>query len=81
MEWYIPMTIIPGIGLLILSTSNIMLSLNNEITQLNNQRDKRIDIIVKLKLAQLKKTKYHNCFPVHRSFVLPFIWNHKINVR
>ncbi len=49
------MTIIPGIGLLILSTSNIMLSLNNEISQLNSQRDKRLDIIIRLKLAQLKR--------------------------
>lgn len=55
MQWYIPMTIIPGIGLLILSTSNIMLSLNNEISQLNSQRDKRLDIIIRLKLAQLKR--------------------------
>ena len=53
MEWYIPMTIIPGIGLIILSTSNIMLALNNEITQLNKEEKNRE--IIKLKLSQLKR--------------------------
>ncbi len=53
MEWYIPMTIIPGIGLIILSTSNIMLALNNEITQLCKEEKKRA--IIQLKLAQLKR--------------------------
>lgn len=53
MEWYLPMTIIPGIGLIILSTSNLMLTLNAEITQLvNNQTASRE--VVKLKLTQLK---------------------------
>tara|TARA_B100000809_G_C14981592_1_gene474721 strand:+ start:70 stop:435 length:366 start_codon:yes stop_codon:yes gene_type:complete len=54
MKWYLPMTIIPGIGLIILSTTNSMLALNNEISQLNNQENKKIEII-KLKLLQLKK--------------------------
>jgi len=53
MEWYVPMTIIPGIGLIILSTSNIMLSLNNEIGVLENKEAKDVTII-KVKLSQLK---------------------------
>ena len=54
MEWYIPMTIIPGIGLIILSTTNIILALNNEISNLENE--KRINVsIIKSKLSQLKK--------------------------
>ena len=53
MEWYIPMTIIPGIGLIILSTSNIMLALNNEISKLEEAQREKIEII-KSKLSQLK---------------------------
>lgn len=34
MEWYIPITILPGISLLILSTTNQMLSLSMEIRDL-----------------------------------------------
>ena len=54
MEWYFPMTIIPGIGILILSTSNIMLTLNNEISVLKKE-DKDYSTILVLKLAQLKR--------------------------
>ncbi len=54
MEWYLPMTIIPGIGLLILSTSNIMLALNSEINELEMESTQNIEII-RLKLAQLKR--------------------------
>jgi len=53
MDWYLPMTIIPGVGLIILSTSNIMLALNSEITQLNN--DVKNSEIIELKLSQLKR--------------------------
>jgi hypothetical protein len=54
MEWYMPLTIIPGIGLIILSTSNIMLTLNSEITELENMECENTPII-KDKLAQLKR--------------------------
>ncbi|OYT12345.1 MAG: hypothetical protein B6I18_00840 [Bacteroidetes bacterium 4572_112] len=53
MEWYIPITIIPGIGLIITSTSNIMLELNREITELINVYKADNDII-SAKLTQLK---------------------------
>ncbi len=51
-NWYLPITIVPGLGLLILSTANIMVTLSQEISRL-------IDLcgskeIVKRKLAQLK---------------------------
>lgn len=54
MEWYLPMTIIPGIGLIILSTSNMMLALNNEVTQLEIAGKEKTSII-KSKLTQLKR--------------------------
>ncbi|WP_394972872.1 hypothetical protein [uncultured Croceitalea sp.] len=34
MNWYLPITIIPGIGMLILSTATQMLSVSNEISRL-----------------------------------------------
>jgi len=57
MEWYIPITILPGIALMILSTSNILIALNNEIKELNKDRRKYEAIIVG-KLIQLKKLNY-----------------------
>ena len=54
MEWYIPMTIIPGIGLIIMSTSNIMLALNDEISQLEHMENRATQII-DAKLSQLKR--------------------------
>jgi hypothetical protein len=54
MEWYVPLTIIPGVALIILSTSNIMLALNSEITTLVEDRAKNKKVI-NLKLLQLKR--------------------------
>lgn len=54
MEWYGPLTVLPAIGLLILSTSNFIISLNTEITDLGKE-DPRKDEIIKLKLGQLRK--------------------------
>ncbi len=45
MEWYIPITIIPGIALIILSTSNILLDLNREITELSREEQKHSEVI------------------------------------
>jgi len=51
-NWYFPVTIVPGLGLLILSTSNLMISLSNEINEMiKSSKDK--DIITR-KLSQLK---------------------------
>lgn len=54
MEWYLPMTIIPGVGLLILSTSNIMLALNNELSLLIKEKQ-QYQFIIQNKLKQLKR--------------------------
>ncbi|MCT4602396.1 MAG: hypothetical protein N4A59_05800 [Marinifilum sp.] len=54
MEWYIPITIIPGIGLIIMSTSSNLIALNTEISQLNNEKNIYNEII-DLKLQQLRK--------------------------
>lgn len=38
MHWYLPITIIPGIGMLILSTATQMLSVSNEVGQLLSKK-------------------------------------------
>ena len=51
-NWHLPITIVPGLGLLILSTSNLMLTLSNEIsTMIELSKHKTI---ITRKLAQLK---------------------------
>lgn len=35
-NWYLPITIVPGVGLLILSTSNLMVILSDELNGLIN---------------------------------------------
>jgi len=52
-NWYLPITIVPGIGLLILSTSNLMVTLSNELNGLIKELAKD-DAIINRKLAQLK---------------------------
>lgn len=52
-NWYLPITIVPGIGLLILSTSNLMITLSNEIATLI--KDPALpESIISRKLLQLK---------------------------
>jgi len=55
MAWYIPFTIIPGVALLILSTTNLIISLNTEIQILKKEGTEELGKIVKLKLAQLTR--------------------------
>jgi hypothetical protein len=51
-NWYLPITIVPGLGLLILSTSNLMLTLSNEISvMIEHSKEKTI---ITRKLKQLK---------------------------
>jgi uncharacterized BrkB/YihY/UPF0761 family membrane protein len=51
-NWYLPITIVPGLGLLILSTSSLMVALSNEINgMIENSKDKTI---ITRKLKQLK---------------------------
>lgn len=52
-HWYIPATIIPGIGLLILSTSNLLVNLSSEIKGFIDQEGAD-PILIQRKLKQLK---------------------------
>ncbi len=52
-NWYLPITLVPGIGLLILSTSNLMVTLSNELNGFKIE-DLKDDAIFSRKLAQLK---------------------------
>lgn len=61
MQWYIPITIIPGIGLIIISTSNLLIALNNEITILNRKKETYHEII-SLKIQQLKRLNWAMVF-------------------
>ncbi len=38
MEWYLPITILPGVGVLILSTTNQMLAISREVGELLDHR-------------------------------------------
>lgn len=51
-NWYLPITIVPGLGLLILSTSNLMVTLNNEISAMIEYSNEKT--IITRKLKQLK---------------------------
>ena len=52
-HWYLPATIIPGIGLLILSTSNLLVNLSTEIKTLITE-DPTKEKLIERKLRQLK---------------------------
>lgn len=52
-EWYIPITILPGICLLILSTSNIMIDLSSEVRILIKENTST-SLLIERKLKQLK---------------------------
>ena len=52
-HWYLPITILPGIGLLILSTSNQLIALSNEISERLKMKICN-DGISQRKLKQLK---------------------------
>ncbi|NNC96055.1 MAG: hypothetical protein HKN92_10870 [Chitinophagales bacterium] len=52
MEWYVPITILPGIALLLISTSNMLIALNSEIKELEKEME-TFKHIIDLKLKQL----------------------------
>ena len=60
-DWYAPLTFLPAIGLLIMSTSSFIVSLNDEIYRLEEPEDCDFAII-QLKLKQLKKLGLAMCF-------------------
>ena len=51
MQWIIPLTVLPGIALIVLSTSNLLISLNIEISLLNKEKDKYQQIAEKLQIS------------------------------
>ncbi|HHP7242615.1 MAG TPA: hypothetical protein ACFCUD_13145 [Cyclobacteriaceae bacterium] len=51
-QWIVPLTLIPGIGLFIMSTTNLSISLSNEINDLINQEECKRALISK-KINQL----------------------------
>ncbi len=54
MEWYLPFTLLSSAGLLVLSTSNFINGLNDEIYQLEQmEKEEKVEVI-SLKLEQLK---------------------------
>lgn len=55
-QWSIPIALLPGIALLILSTSNFILGLNRELKELTTEPEQKW--LVKGKLGQLKVLSY-----------------------
>ena len=54
MEWYAPLTVLPAIGLIIMSTTNFIVALNNEIVEME-MSDTPNETVIILKLAQLRR--------------------------
>jgi hypothetical protein len=54
MKWYAPLTILPAVGLIILSSSNLLVGLNNEIYQWDREKEISKDIILE-KLEPLNR--------------------------
>ncbi len=61
MEWYAPLTILPAVGLLILSTSNFLVALNIEIYQLEKNKELN-EWIINQKIKQLRRLGIANSF-------------------
>jgi hypothetical protein len=55
--WYLPITILPGIGLLIISTSSLIVSLNNELERLLEEA-KTNELLIQKKLSQMRLLTY-----------------------
>jgi len=61
MEWYGPLTILPAVALIIMSTTSFIIALNEEIILLQNNKEELI-VIIELKLKQLKRLGIANGF-------------------
>jgi hypothetical protein len=61
MEWYGPLTILPAIGLIILSTSNFIIALNTEIGRIETEKEPNRKIIMQ-KVIQLRRLGIANAF-------------------
>ena len=57
MDWYIPITIVPAIGLIILSTSNLLIALSSEIKELIKGKN-ATEPLIQIKLKQLKRLSW-----------------------
>lgn len=56
MEWYLPITIIPGVGVLIVSTTNQLIALNIDIAQMITNKSCLQQVrIFEIKNSQLRK--------------------------
>ncbi|MDR9410250.1 MAG: hypothetical protein RI573_15515 [Balneolaceae bacterium] len=55
--WYLPITILPGIGLLIISTSTLIVSLNEELERLLTEANIN-ERLIHQKLSQMKLLTY-----------------------
>jgi|CXWL01.1.fsa_nt_gi hypothetical protein len=55
-QWSIPIALLPGIALLILSTSNFILGLNRELKELTIQPQEKL--LIKGKMRQLRVLSY-----------------------
>lgn len=53
-HWIIPVTIIPGIGLLILSTTNLWIGLSDEIDRFIKEDPRKNDWYIRVKIRQLR---------------------------
>jgi len=56
-KWYLPITILPGIGLLILSTSNLTVALNKEMEELLREAA-NFERLIRQKIDQLHLLTY-----------------------
>ena len=52
-EWFVPITILPGIGLLVISTSNLLVNLSDEISMLLSSINSNEIALSRKKLKQL----------------------------
>ncbi len=55
MEWYMPIAILPGVSILLVSTANLIISLNVEINHLLDDKQDQKGKTIFLKLAQLNR--------------------------
>ncbi|SHG86013.1 DUF2721 domain-containing protein [Flagellimonas flava] len=60
-SWYVPITIVPGVGLLLMSTSNLLGALSNEIKGLITEHFDYENLLQR-KLKQLKLINYAMVF-------------------
>jgi len=60
-NWYVPITIVPGIGLLLMSTSHLMVALSAEIKAMIAEGDHG-EKLMQRKLSQLKRINLASVF-------------------